>query len=106
MSTIPTRRHPANLPERGAPEFTRDSREIPLLGCKVDIAQSTGKTFPLLLFCSDFTGYRNLKALLSIPALKGGHPVNMDNLKAHSEGLIAVISGKERDLAALLREHP
>ena len=83
MSTIPTRRHPANLPERGAPEFTRDSREIPLLGCKVDIAQSTGKTFPLLLFCSDFTGYRNLKA--------------------HSEGLTAVISGKERDLAALLR---
>ena len=74
----------------------------PIIGCEVYVAPRTmedkvhgvdRENAHLVLLCENETGYRNLSYLVSMGFLKGfyGKPrIDMDLLRSHSEGLIAL----------------
>ncbi len=74
----------------------------PIIGCEVYVAPRTRfdkvhgvdrESAHLVLLCENETGYRNLSYMVSMGFLEGfyGRPrIDMDLLRAHSEGLIAL----------------
>ena len=89
----------------GAVDFYKAAKAAgikPIIGCEVYVAPRTRfdrdhdrdeKPYHLVLLCRNETGYRNLSAMVSRGFTEGfyGKPrVDMDLIRAHSEGLIAL----------------
>ena len=89
----------------GAVDFYKAAKEAgihPIIGCEVYVAPRTrfdrvhdldDRPYHLVLLCRNETGYRNLSAMVSRGFTEGfyGKPrVDMDLIRQHSEGLIAL----------------
>ncbi|MBF9034617.1 DNA polymerase III subunit alpha [Rhodobacterales bacterium HKCCE2091] len=85
----------------------------PIVGCQVDLLAATpapgeraAPPAPIVLLAQDETGYRNLMKLNTALYLRGdGGPlhVTVEELDAHSDGLICLTGGPDGPLGRLLR---
>ncbi len=87
----------------------------PILGCQVDLQYITpgpgdrpAAPAPLVLLAQSETGYENLLKLNSCLYLKGNGQlpqVTLDELRAHSDGLICLSGGPDGPVGRLLRSN-
>ena len=87
----------------------------PIIGCEVYVAQRKrtdrvherdAESRHLVLLCKNETGYRNLSYMVSMGFLEGFYikpRIDMELLRAHSEGLIALSACLAGEIPRLLR---
>ncbi len=101
----------------GALEFYEKAKAAgikPIVGCEIYITPkdcfclegiAEHKGYPLVLLAMNFIGYQNLVRLSTIIQLENcthAPQIDLDTLKRHSEGLIALISCTEGEISSLI----